>query len=132
LSLESLVIQALAALAGIGLALILVAAARLWVERELWVYAIGLLVAALVYAAAAALHAPDLLPREWLGVAFFGAVAFVGLYRPSLLSIGWALHAAWDLAFPAHRSGALLPAWYPALCIGFDLALATYLWRKRA
>lgn len=121
----------MAAFAGIALALVLVLAARRWAEREMWVYAIGLLVAALIYAAAAAMKAPELLPREWLGVAFFGAVAFVGLYRPSLLAAGWALHVAWDLAFPEHRSGAVVTAWYPALCTGFDLALAAYLWRRR-
>lgn len=113
--------------AGVLLALVLIASARRWALREERVYAVGLLIAALVYGASAALRAPVLLPVEWLGVALFGAIAFVGLHRRALLGIGWALHVAWDLALPAHLSGAVVPTWYPLLCVGFDLALAAYL-----
>lgn len=117
----------LAIVAGVLLALVVVASARRWVFRESRVYAVGLLVAALVYATSAGLRAPGMLPIEWLGVALFGAIAFVGLHRRVLLAIGWALHVTWDLLIPGHHAGVLVPAWYPMLCVGFDLALAAYL-----
>lgn len=113
--------------AGALLALVVVALARRRVLRQDRVYAVGLLVAALVYGAAAAFREPDMLPVEWLGVALFGAIAFVGLHRRALLAAGWALHVGWDLAFPQHHTGQLVPTWYPMLCVGFDLALAAYL-----
>lgn len=119
--------DALAIIVGVLLALMLVAAARRWALREERVYAIGLLVAALVYGVASAAQAPGLLPVEWLGVAIFGAIAFVGFHRRAVLAMGWALHVAWDLVIPAHHSGVVVPDWYPVLCVGFDLALAAYL-----
>lgn len=116
----------LAALIGLVLAVGLIIAARRWALREERVYAAGLLVAALVYGAAAALREPGMLPVEWLGVALFGAIAFVGLHRRTVLAAGWVLHVGWDLAFPAHHTGALVPEWYPWICVGFDLAIAGY------
>ena len=64
-----------------------------------------------------------------LTLALFGAAAVVGrrTWVPCL-AIGWAAHVAWDLA--RHRSGAgavYTPAWYPWLCVGFDLTLAARL-----
>lgn len=121
-----------AIVAGVLLALAVVASARRWALREDRVYAVGLLVAALVYGAAAALWAPAMLAAEWLGVALFGAFAFVGLHRRAILAAGWALHVGWDLVFPAHHSGNLVPTWYPVLCVGFDLAIAAYILRGRS
>lgn len=118
-------------LSGAALAGALVVAARRWALNELRVYAVGLLVAALVYGVAAALRQPSMLPVEWLGVALFGAFAFVSLHRSTVLAAGWALHVAWDLSFPSHHSGALVPYWYPWLCVGFDLSLAVYILRSR-
>lgn len=121
----------LAALVGVVLAVGLMNAARRWVLEEQRVYAVGLLAAALVYGVAAAMRAPAMLPAEWLGVALFGAFAFVGLHRRAILAAGWALHVAWDLAFPAHHSGLVVPTWYPWPCVGFDLAIAGYAGRGR-
>lgn len=115
-----------AIVAGVLLAMGLVAVARRWAERELRVYATGLLVAALVYGIAAVIRSSGMLPVEWLGVALFAVLAFAGLDRHRLLAAGWAFHVAWDLAFPVHHTGELVPTWYPWLCVGFDLALAAY------
>lgn len=119
-------------IAGAALAGLLVMAARRLARVEPRVYAVGLVAAALVYAAGATLTGvgAGLLLVEWLGVAVFGALAAAGERRPGLLATGWTLHVAWDLAFPAHHTGELVPAWYPVLCVGFDLALAGYIVRE--
>jgi phage shock protein PspC (stress-responsive transcriptional regulator) len=43
--------------------------------------------------------------------------------RRRLVAAGWASHAAFDAV---HDSGehSLIPAWYPAVCAGYDLATA--------
>lgn len=114
---------------GVMLALVLAAVAqRRSTQYALRVYAIGLFVAALIYLAFALVGQAR---GRWLliegsGVALFGAAAAVGLrVRPLLLALGWAAHVVWDLAL--HRIGpgaAYTPAWYPWLCVGFDLTLA--------
>ena len=85
-------------------------------------FAIGLVIAALVYVAFA-IAKGDLrsLGIELLGVAVFGALAFLAIRKwPMLLAFGWVAHVAWDLA--------LHPLWwYPALCVGFDLVVAGFI-----
>lgn len=118
-------------IAGAMLAGLLVLAARRLARGELHVYAVVLLAAALVYAVNATLAGAGQPLLEWLGVPLFGVFAAAGVRRPGAQAAGWALHVAWDLAIPAHHAGQLVPAWYPVLCVGFDLALAAYLWRKK-
>ncbi|PTL60695.1 hypothetical protein C7Y72_03285 [Paraconexibacter algicola] len=48
-----------------------------------------------------------------------------------LLAAGWASHAAFDAL---HDGGghSLIPAWYPALCAGYDVVIAAGLLQRRA
>ena len=94
------------------------------------IYAQGLVVAALIYvgfvlakgAGAAALA------TELLGVAAFGAVAWLGVRRAALwLAAGWAVHVGWDLLFHPLTGEGYAPAWYVRACIGFDLVIAAWI-----
>lgn len=121
-------------LAGALLALGLIGLARR-LGREVWIYGVGLIVAAAVYPVAAAVAgASGRLPLEGLGLLLFGGVGLLGMRgRPGLLAAGWALHVAWDLAlhpWALHPGGSsYVHAGYPTLCAGFDLLLAGYLLR---
>lgn len=92
------------------------------------IFAAALVGAALLYVAFALVGraTPPWVALELLGLGLYGAAAWVGLRRwGPALAVGWAGHVAWDLAL--HRSGpgaAYTPAWYPWLCVGFDLILA--------
>jgi len=78
-------------------------------------------------------RAPALSPPERQGEVR-GVVACAGLAvlaarstrRSRLLAAGWAAHALFD-ATHRHSASSLLPGWYPALCAGYDLALASAL-----
>jgi hypothetical protein len=97
-------------------------------SRRIWSF--GLVVATLIYVGFAA-AAGESLPRELLGVGIFLPFAAAG-WRGSNLAVaaGWAGHVAWDVAL--HAGGTVAPAWYPGLCIGFDLAVAVwFVWRER-
>ena len=93
--------------------------------RRSRVLAVGLVVAALVYVPFA-LAAGDTgrLVVELAGVAVFAVPAYLGVRGSSrLLAAGWVGHVAWDVGL--HLLGpAYGPAWYAALCIGFDLVVA--------
>jgi hypothetical protein len=122
-----------AIVAGVVLAAALVALARrLGRRRELAVYALVLLLTAVYYLLAAMGKGapPARVGVEALGAALFGAAAGYGvLRRPILLALGWIAHAGWDLFLhPAGAAAATLyvPAWYPMLCVGFDLLLGGY------
>lgn len=94
------------------------------------VYAIGLAVAALAYVgfALAGGAAAGALLIELLGVAAFGAVAWLGVRRgPLWLAAGWAAHVGWDLLLHPLSGPAYAPAWYVRACIGFDLAVAAWI-----
>jgi hypothetical protein len=43
--------------------------------------------------------------------------------RRQLVAAGWLAHAGFDAAFVPH-DGSRIPAWYPAMCAGYDVALA--------
>lgn len=92
------------------------------------VFAIGLVVTALIYVALAIAGraGPRWIGLELLGVAVYGAFAWVGLrHWASMLALGWAAHVGWDLAFHLRGAGAAFtPAWYPWFCLGFDLPIA--------
>ena len=118
----------IAFLIGILLALALVGLARRYPpERERTFYAVGLVIAAVIYFVLGAVGGAN---SRWLGIEAFGvllysAAAWAGLRRPWLLAIGWAAHVAWDLAL--HLSGLgseYTPNWYPWFCVSFDLIVA--------
>src|SRR6188472_4088669 len=115
--------------AGIVLAVPVVVLARRSAPRdEARIYAAGLVIAALIYVGFAVAGGAE--PRwtliELAGLVPFAALAWLGL-RSSLgwLAVGWAAHAAWDtvLHLLAGTPG-FVPAWYPVVCIGFDLFMA--------
>lgn len=119
----------IALLVGAVLSLALVGLARWYPPgRERHVYAIGLVVTALIYVVfgVAGGAGSRWLALEILGVLLYGAAAWAGLRgRPRLLAVGWAAHVAWDVLL--HLSGAgseYTPHWYPWLCVSFDLVVA--------
>lgn len=118
----------IALLLGTILSLALVGLARMHPpRRERRVYAVGLVITALVYVvfAVAGGASAQWLALESLGVFLYGAAAWGGLRgRPSLLAMGWAAHVAWDVLL--HLSGAgseYTPHWYPWSCVSFDLVM---------
>ncbi len=99
------------------------------VRREEPLYAAGLLVVALVYVGFAAAGATAArLAVELVGVALFGAAAWLGLRRsPLWLAAGWAAHVGWDLLLHPLTGLGYAPAWYVRACIGFDLVVAAWI-----
>ena len=68
------------------------------------------------------------LAREIAGMVAAGAVAATAARSTptaarNLVAAGWAAHAVFDVV---HDSGddSLIPSWYPAMCAGYDLAVA--------
>ena len=130
----------LALFLGTIFSLALVRMARMYPpEGERRVYAVGLVVAALLYVIFAVTGGASArwLAFEGTGVLIYGAATWAGLRgRPSLLALGWATHVAWDV--PLHVSGAAVeytPRWYPWLCVSFDLVIAVAVvasFRRRA
>ena len=107
--------------------LLLFARAR---RAERQIFSWGLLVAALIYVgfALAAGAGVGALVGELVGVALFGAVAWLGLRRSALwLAAGWAAHVGWDLLLHPLTASGYAPDWYVRACIGFDLAVAAWL-----
>lgn len=107
-----------------------------WAARrcENAVYATGLVVAAFVYLLfALVVRAEGALWVEAAGLLLFAAVAVLGLrVSPWFLAAGWAAHVAWDLALHPPTDPGVAPAWYPVVCIGFDLTVAVYVaWWSR-
>src|SRR5262249_19289062 len=93
-----------------------------------WVFAVGLIVAALIYLGFALGGAIS--PRQYRweirGVIIFTPVALAGArWWPSLVGLGWLAHAGWDmlLHWPAQP---WVPSLYPVLCGAFDLVVAAY------
>jgi hypothetical protein len=123
------VTASLGVLAGVGLALGTIYLARQWEPMTaLRAYAVGLVATAAVYVALALVGRASSrwLAIEALGVALYGGLAWLGFRRwlPAL-ALGWAAHVGWDLALHlGGPGGAFTPAWYPWLCLGFDLPIA--------
>jgi hypothetical protein len=42
------------------------------------------------------------------------------------LALGWTAHVAWDVGLHLDRPQVIVPAWYPLLCVGFDLVVAGF------
>lgn len=92
--------------------------------------AVALVLAALVYAGAAAAAGDwSALALELVGVGAFGVMAGAGLRRdPGWLVAGWLAHPLWDAAFHLLGSGgAPGMVGYAHVCLGFDPVVAGYL-----
>jgi hypothetical protein len=116
-------------LLGLALGGAFIAYARWKGTGERQVLALGLVVASVIYVVFALAGAGPLWSLiEILGVAVFGMFASLGLHGRALwLAAGWALHVPWDAGLHLWGAGAeFAPAWYPTLCISFDLLVAGY------
>jgi hypothetical protein len=123
---DSSVSAAIGALAGIGTDLL---AENGPPKRRAMILAGGLVAAAAIYPLARrkrSMGAP--LAREIAGLVASGAILSAAARATpkqarNVVAAGWAAHAAFDLV---HDSGSdsLIPSWYPAMCAGYDLAVA--------
>jgi hypothetical protein len=99
------------------------------------ILAVALVVAAFIYVAFAVGGGADArwIGIEMLGVAVYGSAAWLGFVRwPAILALGWAAHIFWDLALHLSGAGAAYtPAWYPWLCLGFDLPIGVLVLARR-
>lgn len=104
-------------------------ARKLSPKHELRLYAISLIIAALIYVGFTARGATTVwLVLEIAGAAVFTLLALLGLKISTLiLAFAWAAHAAWDVLLHKLLDAAFVPDWYPLACLGFDLLLAGYL-----
>jgi hypothetical protein len=119
-------LECIAGVVAAVVSLVLIQRRRWNTQRKLM--AAWLLIAALIYPALVILRgANEWLLYEFVGVVLYGLFAWMG-WRVSLVALaaGWALHVCWDVL--AH--GAYMPAWYPMVCFGFDLALAGFIFWK--
>lgn len=98
-------------------------------DRELRLYALSLVVAALVYVGFTARGAtPAWLAIELTGLLVFTLLAFFGVKVSAwILALAWAAHAAWDMFLHLLLDVAFVPDWYPVACLSFDLLLAGYI-----
>jgi hypothetical protein len=105
------------------------AAARVAARLRTVGAAAGLVTAAAVYPLARRrLTADTAMTREVATLAATGAVAALArTLAPSraraLLAAAWAAHALFDVTHSS-SGDSRLPRWYPAMCAGYDLALA--------
>lgn len=101
-------------------------------RRELVIYSIGLILAALIYVAFSFTGAGTWwLIIEIIGMAVFTLLAVLGLRAsPWFLAAGWALHISWDVFLHLVSPQAFVPDWYPVVCISFDLIVAGYIAMK--
>jgi len=122
---------ALQLLAGaVACAALILLARRLAPRRELRLYAVGLVVAALIYVGFVARDASiGWLAIELAGLAVFALAALAGLkFSPWILAAAWAAHVAWDvLLHKLVETPSFVPDWYPMVCVSFDLLLAGYI-----
>jgi hypothetical protein len=127
----------IAVVAGAGLAL----ASDFLTRRRLPAHVVpaaaaGLVTAAVIYPAARVGRAvdADVARRERLSVMATSGVLALAAIRGSsgrvrsIVASGWLAHAAFD---QVHDKGATsrLPEWYPAVCAGYDIAIAGLLLR---
>jgi hypothetical protein len=109
-------------------ALFAVAARRRDNQRELRIFGVGLVVAALIYVGLV-LPCADAgwLGLEAAGVAIFGGVAWFASRRPAAMATGWLAHVGWDVGLHLDRAQSVVGPWYPLGCIGFDLIVAGFI-----
>jgi hypothetical protein len=120
--------------AGIGAALALatILCARLvGFDRDRACYPLLLIAIALLYVLFAAQGDAR---AAWVEtpVALAFAVLAVLSYRTSTgwLVAAYLLHAGWDVTHDVWVSNAGVPAWWPGLCVGYDVVIALYLGRS--
>jgi hypothetical protein len=100
-------------------------------SRALTVYALSLVITALIYVVFAVSGGvgSSQLWLELAGAALFTSCAVQGRKVPVFLVAGWAGHSLWDLILHKLMDGAFVPSWYPLACLSFDLVVAAYIAR---
>jgi hypothetical protein len=100
---------------------------------DLRLFAIGLIVAALIYVALVIRNGTSgWLALEAAGVLIFTAFAGMGLRAPGWLGAGWLAHVGWDIGLHLDRAQSVVDPWYPLGCVGFDLIVAGFLFAAAA
>ncbi len=117
-------------LKGVGWAALMVIVCELLLRRRrAQPYAVGLVMAALIYVGFSIAD----FNLAWVGIELVGLLIFSVIvffafkYSPYVLALGWAAHAVWDVTLHNAKATPFVPRWYPMVCIGFDLAIAVYL-----
>ena len=96
-------------------------------DGKLRFFAVGLVVAAVIYVGFALADGVEWIALEAAGVVLFVLLAYAGVrHSPLLLALGWTLHVGWDVGLHLARQQVVVPAWYPSVCISFDLLVAGY------
>lgn len=102
--------------------------ARKQKQGEQTLFAVGLLVAALIYLFWGLVRGVTVswLVTEILGVGIYGVFALLGLrYSLWWLALGWTIHPTWDAGLHLlNGAESFVPMWYVIFCIGFDLIVA--------
>lgn len=116
---------------GIVLALILLLILkRFFPHKEVVFWQFGLMIAALAYVGFVIINGNHTqnLPLELAGLFFFGILAYLShKYSLYFLSLGWALHIAWDSLLHSYASTPYVPLHYIESCIGFDIVISLYI-----
>lgn len=101
--------------------------------KEKRIYAVGLVVAALIYVGFGLFSdSVGWKITEVVGVLIYAVFAWLGLKKSGwFLAIGWAFHVLWDAGLHG-VSTPFVPRWYIAGCIGFDLLVAGYIAVRKA
>lgn len=111
----------------------ILAVRRMYPQKDHAFWRTGLVVAAIIYVFFS-LFGGSL---QWILIELGGVAVYLGFAilskRHSLwfLALGWGLHVLWDVLL--HGQGLdFVPSWYPAACLGFDVAIAAYIvWLRR-
>jgi hypothetical protein len=97
-------------------------------ETQKKIFALGLIIAALIYVAFG-LFADTLNWKfvELAGVPIYTVFAWLGVKKSGwFLAFGWAFHVVWDAVLHGINTP-FVPHWYIGFCIGFDLVVAGYI-----
>ena len=117
---------AVGAIAGIGTDLVTEHRSS---KQRAMALAAGLIVAAAIYPLARRERRPGApLAREIAGLIGSGAILTAAARSTptqarNLVAAGWAAHAVFDMVHDGGEASKI-PSWYPAMCAGYDLAVA--------
>jgi hypothetical protein len=98
-------------------------------KQRAMILAGGLVVAAAIYPLARRERRPGApLAREIAGLIASGAILSVAARATptrarNVVATGWAAHALFDMVHDGGEAS-MIPGWYPAMCAGYDLAVA--------
>ncbi len=118
--------------AGVVLAVIVASPARLVkVDRHrLFAPALLVIVAGFYVGFALASGSSPVIMRELFAACLFLILAIAGgaFYIPIAI-FGLLLHGVFDAFHHSFVMNPALPAWWPAFCVGFNIAIALWVWR---